>query len=82
MYCLFCVVLRIVCVIMCAEQLPRGGYPITVKYIISYNYHITARGCRFLTEFMSCFSVSSPSLRLREYTEPSLETVCLDLETT
>jgi magnesium-transporting ATPase (P-type) len=45
MYCLFCVVLRIVCfvtfpcivcVYMCTEQLPPGGYPVAVKYII---YH-------------------------------------------
>jgi len=34
MYCLFCVVLCIVCVCMCTEQLPPGGYPIAVKYII------------------------------------------------
>jgi len=37
MYCLFCVVLCIVFVYMCAEQLPRGGYPIAVKYV----YHIS-----------------------------------------
>ena len=36
MYCLFCVVLCIVCVYMCTELLPPGGYPIAVKYIISY----------------------------------------------
>ena len=35
-YCLFCVVLCIVCVYMCTELLPPGGYPIAVKYIISY----------------------------------------------
>jgi hypothetical protein len=40
MYCLFCVVLRIVCVYMCTVLLPPGGYPIAVKYII---YHITYR---------------------------------------
>ena len=47
MYCLFCVVLCIVCVCvcvyMCTELLPLGGYPIAVKYIISYHiitYHI------------------------------------------
>jgi len=39
MYCLFCVVLCIVCVYMCTVLLPPGGYPIAVKYIISY--HIT-----------------------------------------
>jgi len=42
MYCLFCVVLCIVCVYMCTVLLPPGGYPIAVKYIISYHisYHI------------------------------------------
>jgi len=39
MYCLFCVVLFIVCVYMCTVLLPPGGYPFPVnKYII---YHIT-----------------------------------------
>jgi hypothetical protein len=38
MYCLFCVVLCIVFVYMCTVLLPPGGYPIAVKYIISYNY--------------------------------------------
>jgi hypothetical protein len=36
MYCLFCDVPCIACVYMCTEQLPPGGYPIAVKYIISY----------------------------------------------
>ena len=39
MYC-FCVFLCIVCVYMCTELLPPGGYPIAVKhisYIISYD---------------------------------------------
>jgi len=37
MYCLSCVVLCIVCVYMCTERLPPGGYPIAVnKYTISY----------------------------------------------
>jgi len=36
MYCLFCVVLCIVFVYMCTEQLLPGGYPIAVKYIIYY----------------------------------------------
>jgi len=36
MYCLFFDVLCIVCVYMCTELLPPGGYPIAVKYIISY----------------------------------------------
>jgi len=33
---LFCVTLCIVRVYMCTELLPPGGYPIAVKYIISY----------------------------------------------
>ena len=37
MYCLFCAVLWIVCVYMCSELLPPGGYPIAVKYIISHH---------------------------------------------
>jgi hypothetical protein len=47
MWCLFCDVSCIVCVYMCTEQLPPGGYPIAVKYIIPYHvilyiisYHI------------------------------------------
>jgi hypothetical protein len=36
MYCLFCNVLCIVCVYMCTVLLPPGGYPIAVKYIISF----------------------------------------------
>jgi hypothetical protein len=39
MYCLFCVFLYIVCVYMCTELLPTGGYPIAVKYI-SYHKHV------------------------------------------
>jgi hypothetical protein len=34
-YCLFCVVLWIICVYMCTVLLTPGGYPIAVKYIIS-----------------------------------------------
>jgi hypothetical protein len=39
MYCLFCDFPCIVCVYMCTEQLPPGGYPIAVKFIISYIIH-------------------------------------------
>jgi len=35
-YVLFCVVLCIFCAYMCTELLPPGGYPIAIKYIISY----------------------------------------------
>jgi hypothetical protein len=45
MYCLFCDVLCIVCVYMCTEQLPPGGYPIAVKYIISYNTNTRKWNC-------------------------------------
>jgi len=38
MYCLFCVVLCIVCVYMCTELLPPYDYPIAVKYIISNSF--------------------------------------------
>jgi hypothetical protein len=42
MYCLFWVVLCIVCVYMCTVLLLSGGYPIAVKYIIYHimSYHI------------------------------------------
>jgi len=42
MYCLFYDVPCIVCVYMCAEQLPPVGYPIAIKYIVSYHIIITA----------------------------------------
>jgi len=45
MYCLFCVVLYIVCVYMCTELLPPGGYPIAVKYIISYIISVPLQSC-------------------------------------
>jgi hypothetical protein len=38
-YCLFCVILCSVCVYMCTELLPPGGYPIAIKYIISYHFN-------------------------------------------
>ena len=40
-YRLFCDVPCIVCVYMCTEELPPGGYPIAVKYIISKKRAIT-----------------------------------------
>jgi hypothetical protein len=46
MYCLFCDFPCIVCVYMCTEQLPPGGYPIAVKYIIYHiSYHISCYCC-------------------------------------
>jgi hypothetical protein len=40
------VVLCIVCVYMCTELLPPGGYPIAVKYIISYqNFQVSSSFC-------------------------------------
>ena len=44
MYCSFCVVLCIVCVYMCTVLLPPGGYPIAVKYIISYHIYSLCPG--------------------------------------
>jgi hypothetical protein len=44
MYCLFRVVLCIVCVYMCTKLQPPDGYPIAVKYIVSYHnilYHLS-----------------------------------------
>jgi len=46
-YCLFCVVLCIVCVYLCTVLLPPGGYPIAVKYIISYDMNPTV-GSKFM----------------------------------
>jgi len=42
LYCLFWDVSCVVCVYMCTEQLPPGGYPIAVKYI---SYHRINDGC-------------------------------------
>jgi len=39
MYCLFCVVLCIVCVHMCTVLLPPGGYPIAVNKYINTEIH-------------------------------------------
>jgi len=36
MVCLFCDFLCTVCVYMCTERLPPGGYPFAVKYIIHH----------------------------------------------
>jgi len=46
----FCVVLCIVFVYMCTEILPPGGYPIAVKYIISYHIFTDRTGLR-LSQF-------------------------------
>ena len=56
MYCLFCVVLCIVCVYMCTELLPPGGYPIAVKYIISYQMSLSetsSDGDAFVAKYRS-----------------------------
>jgi hypothetical protein len=50
MWCLFCDVPCTVCVYMCTEQLPPGGYPIAVKYIISY--HIISLQTKTLYTFL------------------------------
>jgi hypothetical protein len=55
MYCLFFVVLCIVCVYVCTELLPLGGYPIAVKYIISYNQQMHNRGCYLFSSLLHCY---------------------------
>ena len=51
MYCLFCVVLCIVYVYVCTVLLPPGGYPLAVKYIISYiTYLDSIKGRKFLDQ--------------------------------
>jgi hypothetical protein len=54
MYCLFCDILCIVCVYICTELLPPGGYPIAVKYVIYHiiSYHVISKPgphCRLLS---------------------------------
>ena len=51
MYCLFCVVLYIVLLYMCTELLPPGGYPISVKYIISYIIRYDIKSFRSFSEW-------------------------------
>ena len=65
-HCLFCVVLCIVCVYMCTELLPPGGYPIAVKYIISYHKQQTPwRPANFLRQACPQQTVISVSQRNR-----------------
>jgi hypothetical protein len=72
MYCLFCV-LCIVRVYLCTQLLPPGGYPIAVKYIISYvNYHkfkislrCTTAKLRVVVEVILVISCSDKSQYLR-----------------
>jgi len=70
MYCLFCVILWIVCVYMCTELLPLGGYPFSVKYIISLvfvRYPVTlwfsiifAYGiCKLVLNFVLCVPIAT-----------------------
>jgi len=54
MYCLFGVVLCIVCVYMCTVLLPPGGYTIAVKYIISYQVFVHC----FVRPFVFIFLLS------------------------
>ena len=83
MYCLFCVVLWIVCVYMCTELLPLGGYPIAVKYIISYriiSYHIISISCLSvlgmrpaLAWYQTPATASFPPSRVKEWTAGPLQ---------
>jgi hypothetical protein len=52
-YCLFCVVLCIVCVYVCIVLLPPGGYPIAVKYIISYHHILHVSRIRVIGQYVS-----------------------------
>jgi len=58
MYCLFCAVFCIVCVYMCTELLPPGGYPIAVKYII---YHIILVSYQVYVLQVPCLLPSVPA---------------------
>ena len=67
---LFCVVLCIVCVYMCTELLPPGGYQIAVKYIsyhiISYHilsYHIISYHIIILHMALRSFTRERVSLK-------------------
>jgi hypothetical protein len=53
---LFCDVLCIVCVYMCTELLPPGGYPIAVKYII---YHFPIHPALFYSPVSSLKKVGA-----------------------
>jgi len=60
MYCFFCVVLCIVCEYMCTVLLPPGGYPIAVKYIISYriiSYYIISYVISYITYIISYHTI-------------------------
>jgi hypothetical protein len=73
MYCLFCDVLCTVCVCMCTELLPPGGYPIAVKYIISYQIK-----CTFYFNLRHCFIILTKydfyvySIKIATYFSPNM----------
>ena len=68
-YVLFvCDVPCIVCVYMCSEQLPPGGYPIAVKYIISYQNNTAICRAKLDFEDVECSPVHTvPHARRTEY---------------
>ena len=65
MYCLFCDVPCIVCVYMCTEQLPPGGCPIAVKYVISYHIKYLPSTGKSFASFIHRFHKSVRSDRPR-----------------
>jgi len=65
MYFLFFVVLYIVCVYMCTELLPPGGYPIAVnKYIIPYHTSTSLFCTYYRAQFSDSSSFSTHSWKL------------------
>jgi hypothetical protein len=74
MYCLFCLVLCIVWVYMCTELLPPGGYPIAVKYIVSY--HIISERVYCLCLKNLKINHGSPSTSRSPQIRPHQSTVC------
>jgi len=63
MHCLFCV-LCIVCVYICTVLLPPGGYPIAVKYIVSYIISSIFRpNCLNIYFFQECYILCKCSVQ-------------------
>jgi magnesium-transporting ATPase (P-type) len=60
LYCLFCVVLFIVCMYMCTVLLSTGGYTIAFKYIISYHisYGIISYFILYIISYIVSYHIS------------------------
>jgi hypothetical protein len=79
MYCLFFDVPCIVCLYMCTEQLPPGGYPIAVKYIISYAFTLCTWTLTFFTLICIVVCVGYYIKRVLPQTFPIATSACLGL---